>query len=165
MADEVNESNPFDVHTIRQLVVLMSRHDLSEIDLRHGSTRICLRRGAQVQTVSTPVTMTALPALPGPMVSPVPAPKAEEATAPSKTYHVIKSTLVGTFYQRPSPDAEPYVRVGSRVTPTTVVGVIEAMKIYTDVQAECSGVIAEILVDNAKPVDYNTPLFRVDPEG
>jgi acetyl-CoA carboxylase biotin carboxyl carrier protein len=72
---------------------------------------------------------------------------------------------VGTFYAQPSPEAPPYVSVGSRVTPTTVVCQIEAMKIFNEIMAECSGVIREILVKNKEPVEYGTVLFRVDPNG
>jgi acetyl-CoA carboxylase biotin carboxyl carrier protein len=71
--------------------------------------------------------------------------------------------LVGTFYSRATPDTEPYVKVGGRVTPATVVGLVEAMKLYNDVQAGCAGVIAEILVENQQPVEYDQVLFRVDP--
>ena len=150
MADDVSRGpSPFDVQTIKSLVALMSRHDLSEIDLREGELRIRLRRGAH-----------------GP--APAPAPAAvvpadrPEADRPGKTLHLIKSPTTGTFYARPKPDAQPYVRVGTRVTPTTVVCQIEAMKIFNEIQAECSGVITEILVENQQPVEYDQPLFRVD---
>jgi acetyl-CoA carboxylase biotin carboxyl carrier protein len=73
--------------------------------------------------------------------------------------------MVGTFYNREKPDAAPYVAVGSRVGPRTIVGQLEAMKLFNEVYAECSGVIAEILVDNAQFVEYGTVLFRVDPAG
>src|SRR5436190_1546206 len=75
----------------------------------------------------------------------------------------IKSPTPGTFYARPNPEAEPYVKVGSRVEPKTVVCTIEAMKLYTEIQAECSGVIQEILVENGQFVEFDTVLFRVDP--
>jgi acetyl-CoA carboxylase biotin carboxyl carrier protein len=78
---------------------------------------------------------------------------------------LIKSPTPGTFYSSPSPDAEPFVRIGSRVTPTTVVCVIEAMKIFNEIQAECSGVITEISVENQQPVEYGQVLFKVDPTG
>jgi acetyl-CoA carboxylase biotin carboxyl carrier protein len=73
--------------------------------------------------------------------------------------------MPGTFYARPNPEAPPYVSVGSRVTPNTVVCKIEAMKIFNDLEAECSGVITEICVEDAQPVEYNTVLFKVDPAG
>jgi acetyl-CoA carboxylase biotin carboxyl carrier protein len=77
----------------------------------------------------------------------------------------IKSPTPGTFYATSSPDAEPFVRVGSRVTPTTVVCLIEAMKIFNEIQAECNGIITEVLVENQQPVEYGQVLFRVEPTG
>ena len=140
MADESrNEPGPFDVHTIRLLAALMSRHDINEIDLREGNRRVRLLRGAEHIAVATPAAVTHSSA-------PVPAPAAASSTPaaekPTRKLLEIKSELVGTFYNRANPDAEPYVKVGSRVTPTTVVGLVEAMKLYNDMQAGCSGVIA-----------------------
>ena len=160
MADEATGSaNPFDVPTIERLVALMSQHDLSEINLRHGSARINLRRGPRVKTVTT----AALPAAtPAPAVA---ASAADKPAAPVRQLLEIKSPMPGTFYNREKPEAAPYVSVGTRVTATTVVGLIEAMKLYNEVQADCAGVIVEMFVDNAQPVEYNTVLFKVDPAG
>ena len=158
MADEASSSaNPFDVSTIEQLVALMSQHDLSEIDLRQGNVRICLRRGSRVKTVTAPVSPTP-PPVPPPTAAAVP----ETAVKPLLP---IKAPTPGTFYNREKPEAAPYVSVGTRVTPTTVVGLIEAMKLFNEIQADCNGVIAEILVDNAQPVEYGTVLFKIDPAG
>ena len=163
MADEAkNAGGPFDKDTIRFLAGLMSRHDLNEIDLRDGDRRVRLLRGGPVVTAAPPAAAYAAgPSAPVPAAPPTPADKPAEK--PTKNLLEIKSELVGTFYARPNPDAEPYVRVGSRVTPTTVVGLIEAMKLYNDVQAGCTGVIAEILVENQQSVEYGQVLFRVDP--
>ncbi len=155
MADQPkNEGGPFDAQTVRFLAGLMSRHDLNEIDLRDGDRRIRLLRGGPI--VAPPPVAYA----PG---SPAPAAAAPPTEKSTKTLLEIESELVGTFYARPSPDAEPYVRAGSRVTPTTVVGLIEAMKLYNDVQAGCTGVVAEILVENQQAVEYGQVLFRIDP--
>ncbi len=168
MADDPkNPGGPFDVQTIRFLAGLMSRHDISEIDLRDGDRRIRLLRGGRAVTSAPPPVAYA----PGPAVqaappAAAPAPAAEKpAEKPARHLIEIKSELVGTFYARPNPDAEPYVKLGSRVTPNTVVGLIEAMKLYNDVQANCSGVIAEVLVENQQAVEYGQALFRVDPTG
>jgi acetyl-CoA carboxylase biotin carboxyl carrier protein len=161
VADEPrNEPGPFNVHTIRLLAALMSRHDLSEIDLREGNRRVRLLRGAQHIVVSAPA-----PANHAPVTAPTPvaAASTHEPEKPLRKLLEIKSELVGTFYSRANPDAEPYVKVGGRVTPATVVGLVEAMKLYNDVQAGCSGAIAEILVENQQPVEYDQVLFRVDP--
>jgi acetyl-CoA carboxylase biotin carboxyl carrier protein len=164
VADDVSRGpGPFDVQTIKSLVALMSRHDLSEIDLREGELRIRLRRG--VHGPAPAPGPAAAPAQPAPAHAAVVPADRPEADRPGKTLHLIKSPTPGTFYARPKPDAEPYVRVGARVTPTTVVCQIEAMKIFNEIQAECSGVITEILVENQQPVEYDQPLFRVDVTG
>jgi acetyl-CoA carboxylase biotin carboxyl carrier protein len=157
-----NIPGPFDVRTIKYLVWLMSKHDLSEIDLREGDLRIRLRRGAREVVVPTAAPVAAAPSqATAPTTNSTP-PLAEK---PSKQLVPIKSPTPGTFYSAPSPDAEPFVRVGSRVTPTSVVCVIEAMKIFNEIQAECTGVIAQILVENQQPVEYGQELFMVDPTG
>lgn len=165
MADDTNKPNPpgpFDVRTIEQLVALMSKHELSEIDLRQGGQRICLRRG------SLRAVPTALPTVaekPDPAAA-LPAPKAAETSPPpSPSRHLIeiKSPTVGTFYAQEKPGSPPYVTVGSRVTPSTIVGQIEAMKIFNEITADCSGVIVEVCVQNKEFVEYGTVLFRVDP--
>jgi acetyl-CoA carboxylase biotin carboxyl carrier protein len=165
VADEVsNIPSPFDVRTIRYLVRLMSRHDLHEIDLREGDLRIRLRRGARkVSVLSNAVPQVPVAAVPAPVaVAPAVAPTAE-ASAPAKALHPIKSPTPGTFYTASSPDAEPFVKVGSRVTPSTVVCIIEAMKIFNEITADCTGVIAEVLAENQQPVEYGQVLFKVDP--
>jgi acetyl-CoA carboxylase biotin carboxyl carrier protein len=158
--------SPFDVRTIKELVALMSRHDLSEIDLSDGALRIRLRRGARAGAAAPPpVAAVPADAGPPPPVLTVPAPKPAEEARPTRNLVEIKSPTPGTFYAASGPDAEPFVRVGSRVTPTTVVCLIEAMKIFNEINAECSGVIAEILVENQQAVEYGQVLFRVDPAG
>ncbi|HYT70646.1 MAG TPA: acetyl-CoA carboxylase biotin carboxyl carrier protein [Gemmatimonadales bacterium] len=86
------------------------------------------------------------------------------AAAPAKAHLVeIKSPMVGTFYAAPEPAAEPYVRAGSRVSPGQVMCIIEAMKIMNEIESEVAGVIREVCVENAQPVEFGQPLFRVDP--
>jgi acetyl-CoA carboxylase biotin carboxyl carrier protein len=159
-------SSPFDVRTIKDLVALMSKHDLSEIDLRDGPVRIRLRRGppqgATTLSPAGPALPTAAPT--PPLMVPRPGKSPEEAK-PARALLEIKSPTPGTFYAAPSPDAEPFVQVGSRVTPTTVVCLIEAMKIFNEINAECSGVVAEVLAENQQAVEYGQVLFRVDPAG
>ncbi|MFQ3650722.1 MAG: acetyl-CoA carboxylase biotin carboxyl carrier protein [Gemmataceae bacterium] len=167
MADPSDNPRPFDVRTVRYLVRLMTQNDLSEIDLAEGEQRIKIRRGPRVITASGPV---ALP----PASLPAPAAASPAATAPSeptstapaaatKKLIEIKSPTVGTFYAARDPNSPPFVQLGSKVTPSTVVCLIEAMKVFNDVQAECSGTIVEVCVKNKEFVEYNTVLFRVDP--
>jgi acetyl-CoA carboxylase biotin carboxyl carrier protein len=167
VADEgANTPGPFDVTTIEALVALMSRHDLSEIDLHEGDRRIRLRRGVTKVSMAPSPLLAAAPSVPS-AVPTAPAPKADgtapTAASPSKPLIEIKSPTPGTFYAAPNPDSDPYIRVGSRVNADTVVCLIEAMKLYNDIKAECSGIITEILVENQQPVEYGQVLFRVDP--
>jgi acetyl-CoA carboxylase biotin carboxyl carrier protein len=150
---------PFDVRTIAFLVRLMRRHDLSEIDLHEGDQRIRLRRGGPPMAMSGP-SGTAPPSRP-PVEQAAPVPV--EKPAPARKLTEIKSLTVGTFYAQKEPGAPPYVTVGSRVAPTTVVCIIEAMKVMNEIQAECAGVIEEIVVNNGDFVEYGTVLFRVNP--
>jgi acetyl-CoA carboxylase biotin carboxyl carrier protein len=159
--DSRNEPGPFDVHTIRLLAALMSRHDLSEIDLREGNRRVRLLRGATIMKAADSLRESAPLAERAAHPPAAAAPPVSDKT--TRKLLEIKSELVGTFYSRANPEAEPYVKVGGRVTPATVVGLVEAMKLYNDVQAGCTGVIAEILVENQQPVEYDQVLFRVDP--
>jgi acetyl-CoA carboxylase biotin carboxyl carrier protein len=161
-----NIPSPFDVRTIKYLVGLMSRHDLSEIDLREGDLRIRLRRGGDKVIAVSPAAAPTSVAASEPIATPsVNAAAPSTVDKPAKQLVPIKSPTPGTFYSAPTPDAEPFVRVGSRVTPTSVVCIIEAMKIFNEIQAECSGVVTEILVENQQPVEYGQVLFRVDPTG
>jgi acetyl-CoA carboxylase biotin carboxyl carrier protein len=166
VADEspANIPSPFDVRTIKYLVGLMSRHDLSEIDLREGDLRIRLRRGAREVIVPPPTLPVNMPP-PAPSAAPATSAPAAESEKPAKPVHLIKSPTPGTFYASPSPDAEPFVRVGTRVTPTSVVCIIEAMKIFNEITADCTGVVTEVLVENQQPVEYGQVLFKVDPTG
>ncbi len=162
MPDDVGKTpNPFDVQTIKNLVTLMSRHDISEIYLRDGEARLRLRRGPRGVSVtpsaSTP-TFVSAPATPT-----ASAPVKAEAPATARRLIDIKSPTVGNFYVAANPGSEPFVRKGSRVTLETVVCIVEAMKVMNEIKAECSGVIEEIVVENGAGVEYGQVLFRVDP--
>lgn len=164
MAGEQDIPRAFDTRTIRDLVRLMSQHELSEIDLSEGDRRIRLRRGPRVVQTAAPI---AVP-LPTPAATPTPSaapPDAAVVAAPATKLIDIKSPTVGTFYAQRDPGSPPFVTVGSKVTSTTVVCLIEAMKVFNEIQAECSGVIREVCVANKDFVEFNTVLFRVDPAG
>ena len=164
MADDIRKQpGPFDLRTIEQLVALMSKHDLGEIDLRDGEQRICLRRGGVAPSAPSSPAEPPVPSRVNPAPKPTEAPP--PPPPPARNLLEIKSPAVGTFYAQEKPGAPPYVTVGSRVTPTTVVCTIEAMKIYNEIQAECSGVIREVLVKDKEFVEFGTVLFRVDPNG
>jgi acetyl-CoA carboxylase biotin carboxyl carrier protein len=124
-----------------------------------------LRRGPKETITLSPAPAATAPA-PAATSSPaVSTPAKPPAAKPAKDLLTIKSPTPGTFYAAPSPDAEPFVGVGSRVTPTTVVCLIEAMKIFNEITADCSGVITEVLAETQQPVEYGQVLFKVDPTG
>lgn len=156
---------PFDVKTVEFLVRLMRDNELTEIDLREGDQRVRLCKGHAPAAYAMPAYA---PAALGHAAAPVGATPAAPPTAsapatPAKNLIEIKSELIGTFYAKPKPDKDDYVKVGSRITPETVVCQIEAMKIFNEVKAGVSGVITEVCVKNGEPVEYNKVLFRVDP--
>lgn len=151
------EDGPFSLGRIRQLVRLMRDNDLSEIDLSWEGSRLRLRRG------TLPAVIGAAPhAVPAPAAPSLPAPPAEPA-AKAADGVFISSPIVGTFYSAASPDSGPFVSAGSRVEPDTIVCIIEAMKVFNEIPAGVRGVIREVLVENGAPVEYNQPLFRVEP--
>ena len=165
MADEVSKGpGPFDVKTIKQLIALMSQHDLNEIDLYEGEQRIRLRRGL-FKSTALPPSLPAAPAFVQPSPPPSSASPVPEPVKAGKPLTPIKSPTPGTFYSSSKPGAEPYVKAGSRVTPTTVVCMIEAMKIFNEITADCTGIITEVLAENQQPVEYGQVLFQVDATG
>ncbi len=173
MAEEKQSSpRPFDVHTVEYLLKLMSEHDLAEVDLREGDQRIRLRKGHPPGVPAAlpvpglvPSAVTAPPAAGVPVSAPTADPvkaDAAPAAATARKIHEIRSPMVGTFYAKPKPDKPDYVTVGSRVTPKTVVCQIEAMKLFNEITADCTGTIVEVCVKNGDFVEYNQVLFRVE---
>ncbi|MGB9688486.1 acetyl-CoA carboxylase biotin carboxyl carrier protein [Thermogutta sp.] len=184
-APETHKQEPpqpdvFDVGRVRELIELMRTHDLSEIDLRSGERRIRLRRGPEAvappAAAPVPVWVPSLPpgvapSVPATTVQP-PAPsqppaRESETLPPPKEENItyIRSPMVGTFYASPDPDSPPYVKVGDHVNPETIVGIVEAMKVFNELPAEISGKIVAVLVENGEPVEYGQPLFKVDTQG
>jgi len=165
------EKDIFDVRKIRRLVELMKEHDLGEIDLRQGDTRIQLRRTVAVAAPAVPaVAGSAAPAVghdsPAPAPSPAAQlPKPDKPQAEDENIVIVRSPMVGTFYSAPDPDSPPYVKVGDHVGPETTVCIIEAMKVFNQIPAESSGKIVAVLVENGEPVEYGQPLFKLDPRG
>ena len=160
--DRPGEEQPdvFDVEQLRRFVELMEEHDLSEINLKEGGRKIRLRRGSIFPAASAPA-----PAPVPPAASPQPAPSDSAPAAPSgdsENIAFIKSPMVGTFYSRPNPNAEPFVKVGDVVEPETTVCIIEAMKVFNEIPAELRGKIVAVLVKDEEPVEFGTPLFKVD---
>ena len=168
MADDKQDApRPFDVRTVEYLLKLMTEHDLAEVDLKEGDQRIRLRKGsALVAYAPAPVAPPPVAYAPG---SPPPAPGTSAAApaspppAPAKNYIEIKSPMVGSFYSKPKPDKLDYVTKGSKVTPKTVVCQVEAMKLFNEITADCTGTVVEVCVENGAGVEFNQVLFRVEP--
>ena len=160
MAKE-KEEQVFEVKRIAELIELMKEHDLREVDLRQDTKRIVLKRGAE-QVPMMPQAMAPM-AAPAP-VAPAAAPAdSGDAAAADDNAVYINSPTVGTFYDKPKPDAATFVKVGDHVTPDTVVCLVEAMKMYNEIPAGVSGKIVACLVQNEDAVDVNKPLFKVEP--
>ena len=153
-----------DLKDIKAIIDLMKKNSLSEFELEKQDFKIKLKRGGGGTFVAGPIEDAPVTyALPPASVTPVasqPGPATQQAANGGLE---IKSPMIGTFYRAPSPESEEYVQVGSEVNPDTVVCLIEAMKVMNEIKAEVRGVITHILVDNAKPVEFGQPLFKIRP--
>jgi acetyl-CoA carboxylase biotin carboxyl carrier protein len=151
-----------DIDRIKNVIDLMREHELCEFAIEEKDFKLTLKRGSGATVMMAPQMMTSAmapaPALaPAPAATPAaPAPTAEDSMTP------IPSPLVGTFYRAGSPDADPFVGVGSRVNKDTVVCIIEAMKVMNEIKAETSGVIKKVLVENATAVQFGQPMFLIE---
>lgn len=154
-----------DLKDIKAIIDLMKKNSLSEFELEKQDFKIKLKRGG---TGMIPGPMDegsgityALPA-PVQIAQTLVSPSAASLPANSSALE-IKSPMIGTFYRSPSPESDEYVTIGTEVSADTVVCLIEAMKVMNEIKAEVRGVITEILVDNAKPVEFGQPLFKIKP--
>jgi acetyl-CoA carboxylase biotin carboxyl carrier protein len=149
---------------IKMLIDLMRKNDLSVFKMEQEGFKITLKRGNDYQPI---ITTTGQAPIIAPAVQPVAAlpatsaPAAPTASAPEEKLKEIVSPMVGTFYAAASPDAQPYLQVGQQVTPDTVVCIIEAMKVMNEIKAEVSGTVAEVCVENGKPVQFGQALFKL----
>ena len=159
-----------DLKDIKVIVDLMKKNAVSEFEMEEGDFKIKLKRESgkprKGETVvvqeAAPMILPAAAAAPAavPVTAATPAPA---APAPAAEGPEVKSPMIGTFYRKPSPDADSFVEVGSVVEPETVVCIIEAMKVMNEIKAEVKGTIAEVLLEDGKPVEYGQALFRIEP--
>jgi acetyl-CoA carboxylase biotin carboxyl carrier protein len=163
--EEKGES--FDLDKFRKLLQLMEKFDVSEVNLQNEEESWKIRRGPRY---AAPTFTQGFAPAPMMQAAPVAAPAAAAsapaaaAAAPAAPVGItINAPAVGTFYSAASPDDPPFVSVGSVVKPDTVICIIEAMKVFNQIQAEKSGRILEILVENGDAVGFNQPLFRIEP--
>lgn len=146
-----------DTKEIAELIELMAKGNLSELEVEREGFRIRLRKEPPPAAAHPHIVYPSHAAL-------VPPEKLKELAAPAaETFREIRSPMVGVFYRSPSPDSAPYVEVGQEVNENTVVCIIEAMKVMNEIKAEMRGIITEVLAENGKPVDFDRPLFRVRP--
>ena len=158
-----------DIKEIQSLIKFVARSGASEVKLETDDIKITIRTGALGSTGETtyiqqiPVASAAPPAQ---GQAPVPAAPTEDSTASKEDdtkYITIKSPIIGTFYRKPSPDKPAYVEVGDSIAVGDVLCVIEAMKLFNDIESEVSGKIVKVLVEDSSPVEFDQPLFLVDP--
>ena len=160
-----------DFKQIQELIKLVNKSNLSELTIEEKDFKVTIRQKDEIiqQTVISGQFQSA------PALAPAPAPAPAIAAAPAaptttaapaddnSKYIMIKSPMIGTFYRTSNPDADPFVSVGDSVSSGQTVCIIEAMKLFNEIESEVSGTIVKILVDNASPVEYDQPLFLVDP--
>jgi len=152
-----------DLKDIKAIIDLMKKNSISEFEMEKQDFKIRLKRGlnggmpAAAADDAGP-SLSAVPPLPAALPLPAAAPP-----APTTNELEIKSPMIGTFYRAPSPESANYVEVGAEVNPETVVCIIEAMKVMNEIKAEVKGVVTQVLVENAKPVEFGQPLFKVRP--
>ncbi len=164
------------VHKIRELVELVQEFNIDEIQVKSWwGKKVTIRKNGAVkfnpQHIAAPESMP-MPSQPEQPEAPAGETKEQQPEAksepqkPEEDEHLIKinSPMVGTFYRSPAPDVDPYINEGDKVSPGKVLCIIEAMKLMNEIEAEVSGRIEKVLVENAQPVEYNQPLFLVNPD-
>ena len=161
------------VDEIREFIKLATEADVAELEVQRGDDRVRISRGGKHQEIvyaAPPLGMPPIYAAPPPAAAGAPAhgaapaaaePPKEPGSDPNLT--LVRSPIVGTFYEGPSPNAPPFVRVGERVQPGKVLCIIESMKLMNEIEAEVSGVIESKLVMNGQPVEYGEALFAIRP--
>jgi acetyl-CoA carboxylase biotin carboxyl carrier protein len=152
-----------DLKDIKAIIDLMKKNSVSEFELEKQDFKIRLKRGmaGNGSSAEDVPMMTYAPSPALPMVAAVSASAAP--AAPASNEADIKSPMIGTFYRSPSPESAPYVEIGTEVNPETVVCIIEAMKVMNEIKAETKGIVTQVLMENAKPVEFGQPLFKVRP--
>ncbi len=138
-----------DLEDIKEIIELMKANDIARFELEKDGEKLKLQRGAE-----------APPPSPAAMPTPAPAEPEVAAPAPSSAREIV-SPMVGTFYTAPSPDAPPFVTIGTEVTEETVVCIVEAMKVMNEVKADQAGVISQVVAENGKPVQFGQALFAL----
>ena len=159
-----------DLKEIQNLIKFVAKSGASEVKLEMDDVKITIKTGSEETTIVQQMPVQSAPVVqqaPAPVAAPPAAAPAPEASASSgaddSKYITIKSPIIGTFYRKPSPDKPVFVEVGTDVKEGDVLCVIEAMKLFNEIESEVSGKIVKVLVDDSSPVEFDQPLFLVDP--
>jgi len=159
-----------DIKEIQELVKFVSKSGVSEVEIESKGFKITIKtppykRGGQpeIQVVQAAPVATQPAAAASAATAPQPVAEAAEAKAEEGNYEEVKSPMIGTFYRSSSPDKDPFVGVGDEVKKGDVICIIEAMKLFNEIEAEVSGKIVKILADDTTPVEYDQPLFLIEP--
>tara|TARA_B100001063_G_C16480319_1_gene412228 strand:- start:11 stop:487 length:477 start_codon:yes stop_codon:yes gene_type:complete len=156
-----------DIKEIQNLIKFVAKSGASEVKLEMQDVKITIRTGAgkTETTILQTAPVTSMPQVPTPVAAQPVAPEASAPVAESDEdkYITVKSPIIGTFYRKPSPDKSNFVEVGSDISVGDTVCVIEAMKLFNEIESEVSGKIVKVLVDDSSPVEFDQPLFLVDP--
>jgi acetyl-CoA carboxylase biotin carboxyl carrier protein len=151
---------------IKDLIKLVSKSGLGKVEIEREGFRISIK-GSQTEPImyqAAPMVAAPVAAAPAPVAtSAAPASTTESTSNDDSKYITVKSPMIGTFYRTPGPDKDAFVNVGDNIQKGDKVCIIEAMKTFNEIESEISGKIVKVLVDNASPVDYDQPLFLVDP--
>lgn len=152
----MSDKKPMDLQKVKELIELMKENDLVELEIADGDSKVHLKRPGAAMPVMHQVPMAAAAAAPT---------SASTASAPAKEEGILEITspIVGTFYQAPSPDSDPYVQAGDRVNADSVVCIIEAMKVMNEIKSEVSGTIIQCCCKDGQAVEYGQVLFKVRP--
>ncbi|MBT8185097.1 MAG: acetyl-CoA carboxylase biotin carboxyl carrier protein [Eudoraea sp.] len=159
-----------DIKEIQSLIKFVAKSGASEVKLETDDIKITIRTGAH-GSGSEPTYVQQIPIGPAPAIAAAPAvatpaqaeEQAAETAAADAKYITIKSPIIGTFYRKPSPDKGPFVEVGDTISKGDVLCVIEAMKLFNDIESEVSGKIIKVLAEDSSPVEFDQPLFLIDP--
>ena len=143
-----------DLRKLKKLIDLVQESGIAELEITEGEEKVKIVKGG-VLAAPGPAVAPTVEARPAPAAAPAPAGEAE----PAQEGHVVKAPMVGTFYRSPSPDAKPFVEVGQAVKEGDTICIIEAMKLMNEIEADASGTVKAILVENGQPVEYGQPLF------
>jgi acetyl-CoA carboxylase biotin carboxyl carrier protein len=152
---------------IQDLIDFISNSGLAEVKIETDEFKLSIKKHADAQAVRVEAAAPTQSAAPAPAPAPVAANPSPAAPAKeeSSNYVEIKSPMIGTFYRTPNPDSDAFVNVGDTVSKGQTVCIIEAMKLFNEIESEVSGKIVKVLVENSQPVEYDQPLFLVDPAG